>query len=255
MRLENVYVSTHETWKCLCEHTWDLEMSMWAHMCETWLFHMYGISHSHEWVWRIEMSRCTKFVLWCIYTHIINMQMRRMHMHKLCAHGHWNTRHAFVWMRHATHTWKSHVSHMCAHIEFVYSTRMRVNETCHTCEWVMSYIWMSKVTHMNETYHTYEWARSHMWMSYITHLCSHRHLHTSTSVWMWHVIHMNEPCYTHLCSHRHLQTPHARAWTRHITRMNKPCHECRWVKSNICAHIDIYILSTHLWMYVYRSMY
>jgi len=27
------------------------------------------------------------------------------------------------------------------------------NEACHTCEWVMSHMWMSHVTHGNESYH------------------------------------------------------------------------------------------------------
>jgi len=32
----------------------------------------------------------------------------------------------------------------------------RMNESCHTYEWVMSHVWMSHVTHMNESCHTYE---------------------------------------------------------------------------------------------------
>ena len=52
----------------------------------------------------------------------------------------------------------------------------RMNESCHTYEWVMSHIWMSHVAHMNESCHTYEWVMSHIWMSHVTH--------------------MNEPCHT-----------------------------------------------------------
>ena len=54
-------------------------------------------------------------------------------------------------------------------------TRMRMNdfthgnESCHTCEWVMSHMWMSHITHMNERCHTCEWVMSHMWMSHVTH--------------------------------------------------------------------------------------
>ena len=33
-----------------------------------------------------------------------------------------------------------------------------MNESWHTCEWVMSHIWMTHVTHMNESWHTYEWV-------------------------------------------------------------------------------------------------
>ena len=46
--------------------------------------------------------------------------------------------------------------------------RRSVSETCQTCEWVLSHIWMSHVTHMNESCHTYEWVMSHIWMSHVT---------------------------------------------------------------------------------------
>jgi len=47
------------------------------------------------------------------------------------------------------------------------------------CEWVMSHIWMSHVTHMNESWHIYEWVMSQIWISHVTH--------------------MNESCQTHAC--------------------------------------------------------
>jgi len=40
-----------------------------------------------------------------------------------------------------------------------------VNESCHTCEWVMSHMWMSDVTHVNESCHTCEWVMSRKGMS------------------------------------------------------------------------------------------
>jgi len=43
--------------------------------------------------------------------------------------------------------WMSHVTH--------------VNESCHTCEWVMSHMWMSHVTRVNE----WEPCHIHEWMS------------------------------------------------------------------------------------------
>ena len=36
--------------------------------------------------------------------------------------------------------------------------------SCHTCEWVMSHIWMSHGTHNNESRHTYEWVTAHVWL-------------------------------------------------------------------------------------------
>jgi len=43
---------------------------------------------------------------------------------------------------------------------------------CHTCESVMSHIWMSHVTHVNETYHEWDVTNemSHSRMGYVTHV-------------------------------------------------------------------------------------
>jgi len=40
------------------------------------------------------------------------------------------------------------------------------NESCHTYEWVISYIWGSHGTHMNESCHTNEWVMSHIWVGW-----------------------------------------------------------------------------------------
>ena len=53
-----------------------------------------------------------------------------------------------------SHVWMSHVT--------------RMNESCHTYEWVMAHVWMSHVTRMNESCHTYEWVMSHVWLSHVT---------------------------------------------------------------------------------------
>ena len=42
-------------------------------------------------------------------------------------------------------------------------------DTCHTCGWVMSHMYMSHVTHKNDTCHTCGWVMSHMYMSHVTH--------------------------------------------------------------------------------------
>jgi len=47
----------------------------------------------------------------------------------------------------------------------------------HTCEWVMSHIWMSHVTRMNESCHTHEWVVSHLWTRHVTHINEARHPH------------------------------------------------------------------------------
>jgi len=73
-----------------------------------------------------------------------------------------------------SHIWKSHVAQMnescCISkmAERVFRTHDGVlNESCHTCEWVMSHMWMGQVTHMNESCHTCEWVKSHIWMSHV----------------------------------------------------------------------------------------
>jgi len=40
----------------------------------------------------------------------------------------------------------------CAYTRMSHVTHM--DESCHTCEWVMWHIWMSHFTHTNESYHT-----------------------------------------------------------------------------------------------------
>ena len=74
---------------------------------------------------------------------------------------------------------------------------------------VLSYIWMSHVTHMNESWHTYEWVMSHIWMSHVTRMnvewfdelifhhsfmCSYELVES----W-WFDEHMKESWYEHIC--------------------------------------------------------
>jgi len=84
-----------------------------------------------------------------------------------------------------SHIWMSH---------FIY-----MNESCHTYERVMSHIWMSHVTHMNESCHTYGWVTSHIWMSHVTHIneTCHTPEWVMSHVWRSHVTHTNELCHTH----------------------------------------------------------
>jgi len=78
-----------------------------------------------------------------------------------------------------------HVTHLNAyegvmvHICYTYKTKnflciyirhQNRNELCHTCEWVMSHIWMSHVTHIKESCHTYERVMSQIWKSHVTYM-------------------------------------------------------------------------------------
>jgi len=64
------------------------------------------------------------------------------------------------------------------------SNRTRMNEACHTYEWVMSHVWMRFVTRMNESCHAYEWVMfSQMRMSHGTH--QHKKCHNLTHCSNW----------------------------------------------------------------------
>jgi len=115
------------------------------------------------------------------------------------------------------------------------SSIAQVEVSSHTCEWVMSHIWMSHVTHMNESCHTSEWVMSHIWMSHVTHLNESCHTYewVMSHIWMSRVIHLNESC--HRCewvmSHLRMITFHV--WTHHVTRVNESWHKYEWVMAQI----------------------
>jgi len=72
-----------------------------------------------------------------------------------------------------SHTWMRHVT--------------RMNESCHTHEWVMPHTsgaaptpclrWKSHATHMDESCHTHGWVMPHTWMSHATHMDESCHTH------------------------------------------------------------------------------
>jgi len=145
-----------------------------------------------------------------------------------------------------------------------------MDESCHTREWVMSCIWMSRVTHINESCPTYEWVLSHIWMSHVMHTSKSCHTHG-----MSHVTHINGSCHTHddwahIRDHgertatymkescRTYEWDMSHVWMGHVTRMNESvthmktyslwtatltthsndaCHMCLRVMSHICTHI------------------
>jgi len=94
-----------------------------------------------------------------------------------------------------------------------------VNQSCDTYEWVMSrwwrsfwgvqlalHMWMSHVTHVNDSCHTCECVMSHMWMRHVTHV--NESCHTCERV--HHVTQINESRDTYECSV-------SRTWTRPST--------------------------------------
>ena len=123
----------------------------------------------------------------------------------------------------------------------------RMNESCHTYEWVMSHVWRSHVTRMNESCHTYEWVTSYIWKH--TNESWHRGW-TSFNMWrshgtksfpngcgdLWgiwvmayvrmrHVTHINKSCPTRKCGP-------SRKTMSSVTHMNELCHTQEWALSH-----------------------
>ena len=103
------------------------------------------------------------------------------------------------------------------------------NSSRHTCECVMSHVWMSHVTHTTES--------CHPWMSHVTH--------------GWVRSHMDESCHTWICRGMSQVTSHisschvcewvmSHMWTRHVAHVNESCHTCKWVMWMSRA--------THMWI-------
>ena len=122
--------------------------------------------------------------------------------------------------------------HSCptrVHVSDVVSSRKhfqvtRINESCHTYEWVMSHMWMSPVTHVNESCQTCEWVMSHMWMSHGTHVneACHTCEWALSHMWMSPVTHVNESCHTCEWVMSHM-------WMSQVTHANESCHSCECV--------------------------
>jgi len=110
-----------------------------------------------------------------------------------------------------SHIWVSHVTH--------------INESHHTCEWVMSHARMRHFTHRNESCHTHLWVTAHPSMRhYYTrqqHLLHEYHTRTSAN-WMshgtyeWVMVHMNESWHIWMS---HGTYEHARPSANSTTKM------------------------------------
>jgi len=134
-----------------------------------------------------------------------------------------------------SHLWMSHVTRV-----------IHAKTSCHTCECVMSQIvvlmiymglqgpeimWHALMSHVTPC-HMCEWVMSHMCTSHVTH-CHWDYLHTLLGPEiMWHIfISHVTPCHTCECVISHM-------WTSHVTHMNASCHTCEWVMSHMrTSHI------------------
>jgi len=120
------------------------------------------------------------------------------------------------------HTWMHRVTH--------------VDETRHTYEFDILYIWISHITHMNGWHanascHTYGRDLSHIWMSSFTHIDApcHTFICNVSHTWIRRVTHTNESYHTYECI-----TPHMCEYR--VTHMNQTCYTYERVKSHIWMH-------------------
>ena len=119
-----------------------------------------------------------------------------------------------------------------------------MNTSIHTCECVMSYIWMSHVTRLNESYRTWHTWETHahtheqrLLSPHSTRLTSHTYEWVMSHIWMSHVTHMNESCHTYECVGSHM-------WMNHVTHVDESYHTCEWVMSHMTRMRDT---SPHTW--------
>ena len=90
-------------------------------------------------------------------------------------------------------------------------------------------VWQrSRVTHMNESCHTCEWVTSHMWMSHLTHMNA-SHIATSQV----NVTHINESVTLINESSHTYQLVMSHIWMSHVTYLNESCHTNQWVMSHV----------------------
>jgi len=116
------------------------------------------------------------------------------------------------------HTCVTHIStshtHTCHADMSAGVTRM--NESCHTYEWVMSHVWMSYVTCMNESHmshrnecgilvqsvaHLHVWHDSFIFVPWLIHMCdmTHSYVWNDSFICVTWVIHMCDVTHSHVC--------------------------------------------------------
>jgi len=127
-----------------------------------------------------------------------------------------------------------------------------LNESCHTCKWVMSNIWMGVVTHKchhvrgRQSFRHLKWVMSHMWMSH-----SHTYEWVMSHIWMSH-----SHTYGCVMSHSDIwdNKDNNSVFMSEVTSLfgtlNESCHICGRVTSHIwMSHVThINESQSHVWM-------
>jgi len=187
-------------------NTWLICVRDRTHSCVVWLVH----------TWHDSFVYVTHSCTW--HDHGTSEERSRS-VELLCA---WMERR---WISHSTQ-WVCHVKHLNSVMTFEFSHVTDRNESCRTCECVMSRIWMKHCTlhlqrkvpvcwHLAQVKEDEDkWVVAHIWMSHGTHM-----------IWMSHVSHMNESCLTYEWVMSHI-------WIHHVSHMDESCHTDEWVMSH-----------------------
>ena len=119
-----------------------------------------------------------------------------------------------------------------------------VKESCHTCEGVMSHIWMSHVIHDERRHFIYTYIYIYIYMCVCVCVYIYIYLvYTWRETGLYHLPHippskraksylrmsrvttiLNESCHPHEQVVSHI-------WMSHVTHMNKSCYAYEWVMS------------------------
>ena len=94
-----------------------------------------------------------------------------------------------------SHVWHDSITCVTWHI---YPARVYMNESCHTCDWVMSHMWLSHVTHVIESFPLWNGVMSHVWRSQVTRMKESCNTYEGvmSHIRMNHVTHTKESCHT-----------------------------------------------------------
>ena len=73
-----------------------------------------------------------------------------------------------------------------------------MNKACHMYEWVLSHVWIRRITRINQACHAYKWDMSHIRMSHVTHMDESWHSHDKFTSCLYNFF------ISHMCM-RHMQ--------------------------------------------------
>jgi len=176
-----IYVKSSHTYKWVLSHIW---MSRVSHInesrrihepCTIRLTHINGSYQTYEWVVSpISVSHVT-------YTKYVRYDS---HIFEGNCTIH-------IGIRHVTHINESFHTYKWVNVT-------HINESCHTYKRITSH-----ARPMYDMTHTHKWVLSHIWMSRVSYVIKSRHLHEPCTIWLTHICrqlhnsHRNTSCHTY----------------------------------------------------------